>query len=680
MYKRDTSGSIIHYAGDLVGTPGYSGDGGVATSALFSEMWGIARDKLNSLYVTDADNYVIRKIDPSGTVTTVAGNNFPSYTGDNDSLSHATMYPESIASDSSGNIYISDTFNKCIRKITTSGIISRVAGRNSYLGYDYTSDGYPAKLYNLDNHPFMTVDKAGNIYFSDHNDNKIHKVTLDGILHTIAGNGWTGYVGDGGAATNARLNYPSGIVVDKAGNVYFADASNHVVRQIDTAGIIHTIAGTGTSGFTGDGGPATAAKLNLPGELGIDKAGNIYVADYFNYRIRKINTAGIISTVIGTGVFGYSGDGGPAIAAQIGGVHGIAVDRTGNLYFSDIDTNVVRKVDTFGIISTIAGNSFAGFSGDGGPAVTAQLNGPRGVLVDKNGNVLIADNVNGRISFVCASDSIFTADTISITSPAGNTICAGDYVTFTATATYGYLPTYQWKLNSTAIPGATNNFYATASLASGDIISCEIAPNPAPCAASGTALSNSITMTVNPVFPPPSSVAVTASPGSVDYPGETITYTATYVNGGTTPSFQWYVNGVLVPGATTNPFVTSAVSNGDVVSVTVFTSNTCAIPDSATGAFTTGIPQLTGNTNNIDMYPNPNNGSFTIKGRFNGSNHVMITITNLMGTSVYSENKIAAGGYLNKEIVLSNQLKPGVYFLRINSNGYVDNYPLLIRK
>ena len=240
----------------------------------------------------------------------------------------------------------------------------------------------------------MAVDSAGNVYVADQENHQVRRIDTAGVISTIAGTGEDGFSGDGGPATEAQLSVPRGVAVDSAGNVYVADVGNQRVRRIDTAGVISTIAGTGEDGFSGDGGPATEAQLSVPHGVAVDSAGNVYVADVGNQRVRRIDTAGVISTIAGTGEDGFSGDGGPATEAQLRGPAGVAVDSAGNVYVADVGNQRVRRIDTAGVISTIAGTGEDGFSGDGGPASEAQLRGPAGVAVDSAGNVFIADPGN----------------------------------------------------------------------------------------------------------------------------------------------------------------------------------------------------------------------------------------------------------------------------------------------
>jgi sugar lactone lactonase YvrE len=224
----------------------------------------------------------------------------------------------------------------------------------------------------------------------------------------VAGTGVQGYSGDNGPATNAMLSQPHGLAIDAVGNVYIADYLNNRIRKVDTHGIITTVAGNGDGNFFGDGGPATNASLSMPGFVTVDPAGNLYIADSANNRIRKVDTNGIITSVAGNGSQGFSGDGGPATAATLVDPHGVALDSFGNLYIVDSENSRVRKVDTNGIINTVAGNGTWSYSGDGGPATNASLARPFGAAVDMAGNLYIADHINNRIRKVDTNGIITT--------------------------------------------------------------------------------------------------------------------------------------------------------------------------------------------------------------------------------------------------------------------------------
>jgi len=274
-------------------------------------------------------------------------------------------------------------------------IITTIAG-DSTAGYN--GDNIPAISAELNAPTFVALDGLGNYYISDWQNNRIRKVNTSGIITTIAGTGTPGLSGDGGPATNAKIWTPAGLKFDKYGNLYFADESNSCVRRIDTSGIITTIAGTGAYGFSGDGNPATSAKLYAPHDIAIDDSGNVYIADDENNCVRKVNSAGIISTIAGIGgMRGNSGDGGQATAATLNSPYGITLDGSSNIYVTDYDNNNIRKINTGGIISTIAGTGYAGYSGDGNPATASELHAPAGIAVDKNGNIYIGDALNYRV-------------------------------------------------------------------------------------------------------------------------------------------------------------------------------------------------------------------------------------------------------------------------------------------
>ena len=247
------------------------------------------------------------------------------------------------------------------------------------------------------------MDAIGNLFIADAINNVIRKVGTNGIITTVAGNGNYGYSGNGGVATNAELRYPAGVTVDAYGNLFIADNYNNVIRKVETNGIITTVAGDGydagygAGGYSGDGGVATNAELNQPFSVAVDAVGNLFIADTYNNVIREVETNGIITTVAGDGIFNYSGDGDAATNAQLSQPYGVTVDAYGNLFIADNYNNVIRKVETNGIITTVAGNGTTGYSGDGGTANNAQLNQPSGVIVDATGNLFIADAMNNVI-------------------------------------------------------------------------------------------------------------------------------------------------------------------------------------------------------------------------------------------------------------------------------------------
>ena len=257
--------------------------------------------------------------------------------------------------------------------------------------------------------PFdVAVDTSGNLYIADDQNNRIRRVDSSGNITTVAGTGVSGYGGDGGPATEAVLNSPVGVAVDTSGNLYIADSGNHRIQRVDTMGTITTVAGTGEQGESGDGGPATAALLSDPFDVAVDTSGNLYIADTRNDKIRRVDTMGIITTVAGTGAGGYFGDGGLATNAWVYRPRGVAVDSSGNIYIADTLNDRVRQVDTMGIITTVAGTGESGYGGDGGLATAAVLYFPTRVVVDSSGKLYIADTNNSRIRRVDTSGNITT--------------------------------------------------------------------------------------------------------------------------------------------------------------------------------------------------------------------------------------------------------------------------------
>ena len=370
------------------GTCGFSGDNGLATSAQLCRPAGIAVDSAGNLYIADTGNNCVRKVS-NGVITTVAGNGNYGFSGDNGPATSAQLYgPVGIAVDPAGNLYISDSGNDRIRKIA-NGMITTVAGNGSY---GFRGDNGPATSAQLYGPAGVAVDPTGNLYISDSGNNRIRKVA-NGVITTVAGRGTSGFSGDGGPATSAQLQGPAGIAADPAGNLYISDSGNNRIRKVAN-GVITTVAGNGTAGFGGDGGPASNAQFN-PAGLCVDSGGNLYIADSGNQRIRKVSN-GVVSTVAGNGTAGFGGDGGPAAAAQLFAVQAVAVDSAGNVYIAEPAR--VRKVSS-GVITTVAGNGTFGFSGDGGPATSAQfaLYSPRGIAVDSAGNLFIADTQNSRV-------------------------------------------------------------------------------------------------------------------------------------------------------------------------------------------------------------------------------------------------------------------------------------------
>ena len=305
--------------------------------------------------------------------------------------------PYGVSVDVFGNLFLAEISNSRIRKVSTNGVITTIAGNGTN---GYSGDGVPATNTSLCTPIDTILDASGNLFIADENNYRIRKVSTNGIIMTVAGNGTNVFSGDGGPATKAGLSHPIGIALDSCGNLFISDNAANRVRKVDTNGFITTVAGNGSPGYSGDGGAASKASLNSPTSVAVDAFGNLFFTELGNFRIRKVDTNGIITTVAGNGTSGYSGDGGPATNANLSPLLGLYMDAFGNLFISDSFNNRVRKVNVNGIITTVAGNGSPSYSGDGGAAANAGLNAPRGVVVDSSGNLFIADSGNSRIRMV----------------------------------------------------------------------------------------------------------------------------------------------------------------------------------------------------------------------------------------------------------------------------------------
>jgi uncharacterized protein (TIGR03437 family) len=385
--KVDSQGIMTTIAG--TGSTGLSGDGGPAREAQLAGPAGLSLDGKGNLYIADRGNYRVRKVSPNGVISTFAGGGkaFPgdgmhatlvNFCGDAQSLS-------GLSTDSDGNLYVAACW---IQKITPDGVLSNVAGNGNY---SFGGDGGPPTNAQFFGPTDVGVDSDGNLFIADYGNNRVRKVGLDGIITTVAGNDNFGYGGDGGPAVQALLNFPGKIALDRSGDLFITDTVNLRIRRVSPDGTITTFAGNGKSGFSPDGTTALGANIN-PGAITFDNEGNLVLVD--GNTVRKVGSDGIISTVAGNGMYGFSGDGGQATDASLYAPVALSVDPNNNLLIADVVNNRVRKVSPDGIISTIAGNGSVGSPGnvgDGGLAINASVFGPFGVAADKAGNIFICD-------------------------------------------------------------------------------------------------------------------------------------------------------------------------------------------------------------------------------------------------------------------------------------------------
>jgi cysteine-rich repeat protein len=410
----ELDGSVTTIAG--IGTPGFSGDGGAATSAQLNEPAAVAVDGVGRVFVADAANHRIRRIDIDGTIVTIAGTGIAGFGGDGAAAIFAQLAnPRGLAVDGLGDVIVADTDNHRIRRITDDGTIWTIAGTGVE---GFSGDGGPAINAELANPYAVAVDATGRVLIADTLNARVRRIDLDDKISTIAGNGNVGDGGDGGPATAAELSGPTAVAVDAQGVVAIADPLNQRIRRIALDGTMSTIAGTGAQGFGGDGGPAIAAQLAFPFGVAIDGQGRVAIADRSNQRIRRIGTSGTIATVAGSGKFGFGGEGSEATSALLGNPYAVTVDAQGRAYIADTFNYAIRRVELDGTITTVAGTGIAGSGGDGGPALEAQLNTPSGLAIDAQGRLLISDTFNHRIRRIEANGTIVT---IAGTGVAGST-------------------------------------------------------------------------------------------------------------------------------------------------------------------------------------------------------------------------------------------------------------------
>jgi trimeric autotransporter adhesin len=407
VFKLDFRGNLTVVAG--TGSAGYSGDDGPATEAALSSPMGVAVDQRSNLFISDTFNGRVRRVDAlTGIITTVAGNGKSSRLADDGEPATDVSLgaPAALALDARGGLFISENWGERIRRVDgATGIITTVAGTGER---GFSGDGGPATSAMMGPPDSLAVDAHGNLFLSDMVNNRIRRVDAEtGIITTVAGNGSSGDVVDGGPATSASLNWPRGLAVDESGNILFADTNNNRLRRVDAkTGIITTVAGNGRSGFGGEGESATSASIS-PSAVAVDRDGNLFIADAGNHRILRVDgKSGTLNTLAGGG---NGGDNGPATEAILAGPSGVATDNSGNVFIAEEVSGRIRRIDaTSSVITTVAGNGTETFSGDGGPATAAGLGQASAVAVDAQGDLFIADPMDGRIRRVDAQTGVIT--------------------------------------------------------------------------------------------------------------------------------------------------------------------------------------------------------------------------------------------------------------------------------
>ncbi len=620
-------------------------------------------------------------------ITTFAGTGIAGYSGDGiPAITSELNQPHFITTDHAGNLIIGDGLNNRVRKVDgTTGIIITVAGTGvTGIG---VPDGTAATAANIFDPEGVAADAAGNIYFLNPGaDDRILKINAAGIISTYVGNvSMVGYVGDGGPATAALIGLNvNSIATDGAGNLYIADRDNNRVRMVNTLGIITTIAGNGTAGYSGDGGPATNAHVR-PWSVSADAAGNVYISDRTNYVVRKVDPSGNISTVAGNGAPGFSGDGSPATAAMLECPMQTATDATGNLFICESTRRRVRMVSPAGIITTIAGNGVSAYAGDGGPATACSLHGPMGIAVVSGScgeRIYISDNLDHRIREIVFNNAlpVFTAGHIHYI-----TICgaAPYHLDSLLTMTDGDLGQPEtWTLVLPPGHGAVTGSYSATSTG-GSLTPTGFIYTPA----SGFTGADTFRIAVNDCGNAPDTATFYISVAPLPNAGvikniEGISGVDTVCIGDTlvlTDSVTGGIWGVYHSKATVSAtgIVTGVTPGIDTVSYTV--ADTCGtavarhkilVKDCHVSINDPGFAHGVG----FSVFPNPNDGTFTVTLPTAGTGSTHIVVTNMVGEKV---QEVATTG---NSAQLKLDVPSGMYFVNVCADAYIFNTKIVVAK
>jgi trimeric autotransporter adhesin len=393
VFKILPNGNLVTIAGS---SPGYTGDNGPATAATLNAPRGVAVDTMGDVFIADYLNCVIRKITPDGKIHTIAGTGVAKFGGESIAATSSPLaYPFGVEVDAAGNVYIAEEYR--IRKVDVNGIITTIAGNGNTPNDGRAINSAIGALVAL------AMDQSSNLYLADSSYNMVRMISPAGNITTLAGSQSPGFAGDGSYGYRALLNGPIGVSVDAKGNVYVADELNQRIREVNTLGIISTVAGT--THYSGDGGPATAALLFRPEHAVPDGAGNLYISDTANHAIRKVDAKGNITSVAGNGNCNYGGDLGPAVSASVCFPEALAFDASSNLYIADSGNCVVRRIDTKGIITTVAGNGTCADTAASGTATNVSFLDPFGLAFDSNGFLYVSDDFSNRVTVILLGQS-----------------------------------------------------------------------------------------------------------------------------------------------------------------------------------------------------------------------------------------------------------------------------------